>query len=100
MNNEIGSKSDNPRGIKAPPVEDKDFTIIVNGTKNEWKGREISFDEVVILAFGSVSTSPNTIYSITYKRGHGDKPEGTMVRGDIVKLKEGMVFNATCTDRS
>jgi hypothetical protein len=39
-------------------------------------------------------------FTITYRRGQGNKPEGTLDDGDTVKLKEGMIFNVTATDKS
>jgi hypothetical protein len=54
----------------------------------------------VEIAFGPLSGNENTIYTLTYKRGHGNKPEGTLVSGETVKVKEGMVFNVTRTDKS
>jgi len=83
-----------------PPGQNKEFTIVVNGRATKFAGREITFDQVVVLAFGSVSTDPNVTYSITYKRGEGHKPEGTMTKGDVVKVKEGMIFNVTPTNKS
>jgi hypothetical protein len=82
------------------PGQNKQFTIIVNAREKTFTGREITFNQVVELAFGSVSSDPNVVYSITYKRGEGHKPEGTMDKGDIVKVKDGMIFNVTKTDKS
>jgi hypothetical protein len=56
--------------------------------------------EVVRLAFPEATINDTTVYTVTYKRGHGEKPEGTMVDGDNVKLKSGMIFNVTPTDKS
>jgi len=75
-------------------------TIVVNGKAKEVEKDEISFEELVVLAYGEEPPGGNTIYTITYKRGHGNKPEGSMVAGDTVKVKEGMVFNVTRTDKS
>ena len=80
--------------------KEKVFKIIVNAREFDFQGDEISFDQVIELAFGSVETNPNIAYTVTYKRGHGNKPEGSMVKGDTVKVKEGMIFNATRTDKS
>lgn len=74
--------------------------IVVNGREKEFEGKEISFEQVIVLAFGEVSTNPNVSYAITYKRGDGHKPEGSIVAGESVKVKEGMIFNATATDKS
>lgn len=76
----------------------KDYNIIVNAREKMWLHDEINFDEVVVLAFGLVQ---NTIsYTVTYKKGHGSKPEGIMVKGDSVKVHDGMLFNVTQTSRS
>lgn len=83
-----------------PPGQNKEFTIIVNTREKKFIGREISFDQVVELAFGSVSSEPNIVYTVTYKRGEGNKPEGDMEKGDTVKVKDGMIFNVTQTDKS
>jgi hypothetical protein len=80
--------------------EVREFKIIVNARERQFRGKEISFNQVVELAFGTVSTNPNIVYSVTYKRGHGNKPEGTMDKGDTVKVKEGMIFDVTQTDKS
>jgi len=83
-----------------PPGQDKQFTIVVNAREKTFTGREISFNQVVELAFGSVSPNPNIVYTVTYKRGEGSKPEGSMEKGDTVKVKDGMIFNVTQTDKS
>ena len=83
-----------------PPGQDKQFTIVVNAREKTFTGREISFNQVVELAFGSVSPNPNIVYTVTYKRGEGNKPEGSMEKGDTVKVKDGMIFNVTQTDKS
>ncbi len=75
----------------------KEFTIIVNGRKKVVTAKEISFAEVVALA--NLPTGPNIVFTVTYRRGDGDK-EGTMVEGDTVKIKDGMIFNVTATDKS
>ncbi len=82
------------------PGQNKELQIVVNGREKTWTEKEISFEQVVELAYGSISTDPNIIYTVTYKRGMGNKPEGSMLRGDIIKVKNGMIFNATQTNKS
>jgi len=77
-----------------------DFTIIVNATPKSWTERTISFDQLVVLAFGAISNRPETGYTVTYSRGWEPKPEGTMVKGSVVKVKNKMVFDVTATDKS
>lgn len=80
--------------------EKKQVTIIVNGREKVVTKDDISFAEVVALAFDNPPSGPYIVFTITYRRGHGNKPEGTMVEGDVVKVKEGMIFNVTATDKS
>lgn len=77
----------------------KEVTIIVNGRQKVVTKDELSFDEIVALAFDSPPTGDNIIFTITYRRGHGNK-EGTLAQGDTVKIKNGMIFNVTATNKS
>ena len=89
-----------PENKHDAPSEHKDFTIIVNGRQKTVSARELSFAEVIALAFDPPPTGQNTIFTITYRRGQGNKPEGSLVEGETVKIKEGMIFNVTATDKS
>lgn len=78
----------------------KTTTIIVNATPHDVAGKEITYTEVVNLAYNNAPPSgPNVIVTVTYSRGeHGQ--EGSMLPGDSVKLKSKMVFDVSATDRS
>jgi hypothetical protein len=78
----------------------KNFTIVVNGREKVVTHRELSFGALVALAFENPLNTGNTIYTITYRRGEGSKPEGTIVEGESVKVKDGMIINVTATDKS
>ena len=82
------------------PGRNKDFTIIVNGRERTVTADELSFAEIIALAFDNPPTGENIVFTVTYRRGHGNKPEGTLVDGETVKIKEGMIFNVTATDKS
>jgi hypothetical protein len=82
------------------PGHTKDFTIVVNGRERVVTSKELTFDEVVGLAFDNPPTGPNITFTITYRRGHGEKPEGSLVEGGAVKVKDGMIFNVKATDKS
>lgn len=90
----------NEGGNENAPGKNKEFNILVNAREKIWAEKKISFDEIVILAFGLISTDPNVSYTVTYKKGDNNKPEGIIVKGDEVKLKDGMRFNVTQTNRS
>jgi hypothetical protein len=82
------------------PNNTKEYKIIVNGREKTVTEKELSFDDIVALAFDNPPTGPNIVFTITYRRGHGNKPEGSLVEGETVKIKDGMIFNVTATDKS
>lgn len=81
--------------------KDKTVTVIVNGEEHVFDKKErLTFDEVVDLAFNPRPTGGEIEFTITYRRGHSDKPEGSLVQDESVKVKERMIFNVTYTDKS
>ena len=77
--------------------KEKTVTIVVNGTPHDVPKKElISYAEVAELAFPG---DTQTIYSITYTRGHEGK-QGILSPGDSVKVKEGMSFHVDPTGQS
>lgn len=78
----------------------KEVTIIVNGREKAVTTKELTFDELVNLAFDDPPTGEFICFTITYRRGQGNKPEGTLTEGESVKVKDGMIFNVTATDKS
>lgn len=78
----------------------KDVTIVVNGTQKIVQKDDFTFDEIVTLAFENPPYGENTLFSVTYRRGHGNKPEGILAAGESVKVKDGMIFDVTATDKS
>jgi Multiubiquitin len=81
-------------------ANNKSITIIVNGREKEVAEKEISFAEIVALAFDNPPTGPNIVFTVTFRRGQDHKPEGTLVEGETVEVKKGMIFNVTATDKS
>ncbi len=79
---------------------DKEVTIIVNTREKTWNKKEISYEEVIVLAFGSYSDDENIVYTVTFSKGPESHHEGSMVKGDSVKVKNGMIFNVTQTNKS
>ena len=80
--------------------KNKEVNILVNAREKSWTEKTISYDEVIVLAFDAISSDPNVSYTVTSKKGDNNKPEGIMVKGDEVKVKDGMRFNVTQTNRS
>lgn len=80
--------------------KEKTVTIFVEGTPHEWAEKEITYAQVVTLEVPNYADHPEITYSVIYKRGHGNKPEGVLVPGASVKIKEGMIFNVSETGQS
>lgn len=81
--------------------EERSVTIVVNGRAKQWKKKEITFEEVVALAFEDPPHGADTIFSVTYRKGGNEhRPEGVMVEGDSIKVKDGTIFNVSATNRS
>lgn len=60
--------------------EKKTVTIIVEGSPHEWPKGEITYAQVVVLEVPDFAQHPEITYSVKYKNGHGNKPEGTLAR--------------------
>ena len=78
----------------------KEITIVVNGRPKRVAKEELTFDEIVKLAFDTPPSGPNVVITVTYHRGHGEKPEGSLLPGGTVKVKDRMIFDVTATDKS
>ena len=75
-------------------------TIVVNGRRRTVAGARVSFEELVALAFATPPTGHDVQFTVQYARGPADRPTGTLVEGQSVKVREGMEFDVTSTNRS
>jgi hypothetical protein len=72
--------------------------VTINSREYELEKEEITFDEVVDLAFPNGSTADRQ-YRVSYRNARGNK-KGTLAEGQSVELKDGMAFNVDFTNRS
>lgn len=96
MNTNAASSPTKPENQGTPHT----VTVIINGRPRQVSDKELTFREVVALAFENPPFGDNIVYTVTFKRGHGGKPEGTLVEGETLKPKEGMLINVVRTDKS
>lgn len=80
--------------------KEKEIIIIVDGEEHKWNKKQISFAEVIVLAFGQYIDKPTMVYTVAYEDGPKQNPEGSMVKGQVVFVKNRMIFHATATDKS
>lgn len=76
------------------------ITIKVNSRRREVGHRILTYWDVVKLAYPDAVPSDQVIYSIDYGSGPHQNPNGSMVEGQTVTVKEGMKFYVTPTDKS
>lgn len=91
---EANEKKDHAQG------QDKEHQIIVNGKLKTFVGKKISFQEVVILAYGEGALNGKFNYTIMYSKGHQEDLKGSLVEGKSVVVKDNMIFNVKRTIRS
>ena len=94
------NQEDKPKYNDSGHPDEKGFSIIVNGREKTVDHEELTFDQVVSLAFEEPPTGKALYFTITYRRGGGRKSEGILVKGEVVKVRDGTVINVTVTDKS
>ena len=87
--------------------KDKDrVKIVVNGREKVVPSGELSsdgelsFGQVVGLAFDPPPSGPGIVFTVSYRNGAGRPPDGKLVAGKSVKIQDGTVFNVSFTDKS
>lgn len=77
----------------------KEFVIVVNTERVEVSDQEVSYEQVVALAFPQ-PPGPNTIYTVTFRKAK-EPHEGSLVAGQSVEIKkEGTIFSVDATTKS
>ena len=81
------------------PDDKKTVTITVNGQNKEVAVRsELTFADIVKLAFNEDLSNPNIEYTITYSKGPLGQDERVLTKGDSVKAVDGLIFDVDRTD--
>ncbi len=62
----------------------KKVTIIVNASPFNVEKDDMSYNDVVTLAFPDFPKHPDRTYSVTYERGQGNKPVMLPAPGEIL----------------
>lgn len=91
-----------PNPPERPEKPNTSISVIVNGVDKVLPvgTKQLSYEDVVRLAYGKYTDATNIIYSIAYSNGPAENKKGTLVKGDAVLVREGMVFNVGCSNKS
>jgi len=84
----------------ANPELHRTFEIVINGELHVVRQHKLTFEDIVRLAFPDAVFNDDIVYTVTYKRGPEQNREGSLVVGESVVIKNGMIFNAKRTDKS
>ena len=78
----------------------KMFLITVNGRQRQVERDELSFDELVDIAFDDPARGPQIVFTITFREAAGRIPEGELDEGQRLKVRDGTIINVGRTDQS
>ena len=74
--------------------------LLVNLEERTWAEKTITFEQVIVLAYGTYDNNEAKGYTVTYDRGPHQNPEGTIVKGERIFVKNKMILNVKQTGRS
>ena len=72
----------------------------MNTEEKRWDEKKISYEQVIVLAFGSYEKDDKIAYTVDYLKGSDSHHEGSLTEGKDVPVKNGMIFNVSRTNRS
>lgn len=80
------------------PGQNKTYSIIVNGRPREVTEHKLTYLQVVQLGYPGEQPTDKIVFTVTFSNPHGK--DGSMVEGDVVIIKDGIIFNVVKTDES
>ena len=87
-------------GVERFNLRECAFDIFVNGTPETVHTPRLSYWEVVKLGFPDAKAQDNMVYTIDYSAGPHQNTEGALGEGESVRVKNGMKFYVTPSDKS
>ena len=88
----------NGNGNEQESGHNKIYSIIVNGRPREVTEHKLTYLQVVQLAYPGEQPSEKVVYTVTFSNPHGH--DGSLVDGQNVEIKNGIIFNVKKTDQS
>lgn len=74
--------------------------IYVNTRQHSWHERQISYSELLELAFPGEPVGEQDTVTVRFSRGNDGHGAGSLTSGHDVNVKKGMVFDVVRTSRS
>ena len=79
--------------------EKHDVEIVLNGTETQVNKGHYTFEQLYALAYPNLAVPTGKEIPITYTEKKGKNP-GSLLPGESVEVKEGMVFNVRSNTKS
>ncbi len=86
--------------VQAAANGPKPIEIFVNARPHLVADDNVSFEEVVALAFPGQAPGPDTEYIVTYTRARHGNASGSLAPGQSIRVKKGTSFAVQVTTRS
>lgn len=81
--------------------QEKEFTVVINGSEHAVPSEVLTFDAIVEIAFPGHPVDQNMIFSVTFDHAQSKPHQGTLATGGSVTIKKkGTEFDVTQTNRS
>lgn len=87
-------------GVEHFATAEINITVYVNTIPKVVHVHFLSYWDIVRLEYPDATSSPNSQYTVTFSKGHGDPSLKNLVDGQFVQTKQGMHINVTPTDKS
>ena len=82
------------------PKRDHTYEIVINGHETVVHQKQLTFEDLVKLAYPGDEPTPNITYSITYRKVASLPHQGELGAGGFVEIQNGSVFNVGRTVQS
>lgn len=87
-------------GVEHFAAVEINIKVFVNTLPVFVHSRNLTYWEVVRLAYPEAEPGPNSHFTVTFAKGHEGNSLTNLVDGQHVRIKKGMHFNVTPTDKS
>jgi hypothetical protein len=74
--------------------------VVVNGRQQHLAMAEVSFEDLVTLAYPDWPPARSEMFTVTYRHGPSDRPEGSLAPTQTMRSISGASYNVTATDKS
>lgn len=90
--------SEAERSSRRPPaISDGRTSISINGRWHAMRGRSVTFEQLLRIAFPTQTLLSPDLATISYRGGVASAPEGLLTPGDAIPLADGLRVNASAT---